>query len=93
MTKILEHASRVLAIMGIALVVWAGMGVQTAKAQVVPIEVKDGWLDPCVPHAVGGMCSMGNVCPFGYFCRRDNLPPALIPGKVSCCKDIFGNHG
>ena len=53
MAKILEHASRVLAIMGIALIVWAGMGVQTAKAQVaVPIEVKDGWLDPCIVHPI-----------------------------------------
>ena len=32
MTKILEHASRVLAIMGIALIVWTGMGAQSAKA-------------------------------------------------------------
>ena len=32
MKKILEQASRALAIMGIALIVWAVMGVQSAKA-------------------------------------------------------------
>jgi hypothetical protein len=41
MKRILEHASRALAILGIALIVWAGMGVQTAKAD------PTGWPNPC----------------------------------------------
>ena len=90
MAKILEHASRGLAILGVALIIWAGVGVQTAKGQTtIPVEVKDGWLDPCIPHPANGLCSVGNLCPFLTFCKRGTpaapITPRLINGVITCC--------
>ena len=89
MKKILEQASRALAIMGIALIVWAGMGAQTAKAQVTTIEIKDGWLDPCVFHPLNGLCSIGNICPAWTFCKRGNAQDPIVPRPSptgpTCC--------
>ena len=92
MTKILEQTSRVLAIMGIALIVWAGMGAQTAKAIdlgwtynwaicAVTEPAVEGDPSTCTARAGMGACDVG--C-----CQNQNGPITKPNGNQACCYKV-----
>ena len=88
MTKILEQASRVLAILGIALIVWAGMGAQTAKAVVIapvnPIPpVNCSMIAVTVDGEAGWWsCAGWANCPLFTICKSTPKPSG---NWFTCC--------
>ncbi len=91
MTKILEHASRVLAIMGVALLLWAGMDAQTAKAQGNPLQTCQ-----LIPTTVNGQtgwytCQFGTGCPPGLSCVTNNTPRYSPTIDWFVCCTLGGN--
>ena len=87
MTKILEQASRVLAILGIALIVWAGMGLQTVKADAVQAPIQACLVIPAVVNGEAGWftCQQGNCSGAGMMCRTNNTPKPVAGGGFTCC--------